>query len=80
MHVVDYAALRRKKTYEAVIERRRELLKVEPYVERAGGGNVDIEVQLMKTGQDMITLLLKMLLQGNLLHRDMCWVEERNGC
>jgi hypothetical protein len=53
-------------TYKSIIQRRRELLQVEPDVECTSRGDIYIKAQLMQALENMITFHLEVLLQGNL--------------
>ena len=53
-------------TYQAVVERCRNLLEVEPDVESTGGWDVDFETHILEALEDMITLGLEVLLEGDL--------------
>ena len=53
-------------THKTVVQRRRQTLEVEPDVECARGRDVDLEVELLKTLQHMVSLHLEVLLEGDL--------------
>ena len=51
---------------EAVVERRRETLEVEPDVEGRGGRDLDFEPDLGEPLKDVVTLHLEVLLESDL--------------
>lgn len=53
-------------TDQAVVKRRGQLFKIEPDVERAGRGYVDVKPELLQARKHMVALLLEVPLQGNL--------------
>ena len=53
-------------TYEAVVQGRGEVLQVQPDVERADGWNVHFQPQLLESLENVISLRLKVLLEGRL--------------
>ena len=53
-------------THQAVVQRSRKFLEVEPNVERALWRDVDFEMKFLKASQDVIALRLEMLLESNL--------------
>lgn len=67
------------KTYQAVVERGRQVLQVEPDVEGRLWGNRDLEAETRKTLEDMVALMLKVLLQSEFFLANMLWVQKRDG-
>ena len=67
------------RAYQAVVERGREVLEVEPDVESRLGWHGDLEAETLQTLEDVVALRLEVPLQGNLLLLDMFRVEEREG-
>ena len=66
-------------THETVIQRRREVLEVEPDVERARRRDVDLEAEVLEALEHVVALRLEVLLQRDLLALDVLRVEEGNG-
>ena len=65
-------------THQTIVQRRRQFLKVEPNVEGAGGRNLDLEVKILETLEDMVTLCFEVLLECELLLLHMLGVEQWN--
>lgn len=53
-------------THQTVIQRGRQLVKVEPDIESAGRRDVDPEAHALQSLEDMVTLHLEVFLQCNL--------------
>ena len=64
---------------QAVVERGRQVLKVEPDVESRDGRDLDLESELLESLEHVIALVLEVLLKGDLLLHDTIGVEKRNG-
>jgi len=64
---------------QAVVERRGEFLEVEPDVERRVGGDGDGEADVLETLEHVVALGLEVLLESDLLLRDMLRVKEGDG-
>ena len=54
-------------THKTVVQCGRYTLEVKPDVESARGRDVDLEVELLKTLQHMVSLHLEVLLEGDFL-------------
>ena len=52
----------RSKTYQAIVQRSRQLVKVKPDIERACRWNVNPEAHALQTLEDMVTLRLEVFL------------------
>jgi hypothetical protein len=59
-------AFETKRTYETVVQRRRKVVQVQPDIERADGGNLDLESKLLESVENVISLRLEVFLQGHL--------------
>src|ERR1700731_2934743 len=57
----------KEETNQTVVERGRELLKVEPYVECARRRDVYVKLQLVQALENMVALRLEVLLKRNLV-------------
>ena len=53
-------------SYQPVVERRRQLLEIQPDIERAVGWYCDVKMELMKARKDMVSFRFEMLLQSDL--------------
>lgn len=69
-------SVKEKGEYQSIVERCRQFLEVEPDVESASGRALDVQVKFVEACKDVITLLLKMFLEGDFLHSDMSRIEE----
>ena len=65
---------------QAVVDWRRELLEVQPDVEGRDRRHVDVQAELVKPLQDVVTLGLEVLLERNLLRVHAVNVEQGNSC
>lgn len=55
-----------KGVYQSIVQRRSQLLKVQPDIEGTGRHDVDVQMELFESLQNVIAFCLEMLLQGNL--------------
>lgn len=53
-------------THQAVVQRGRKLLEIEPNVEGALWRDLDFEMKLLETREDVVALRFEMLLESNL--------------
>jgi hypothetical protein len=77
MHVVHYfdGNFSTRVTHQAVIERRREFLQVEPDIECGVWRDVDIDTESVQTLEDVVTLHLEVSLESQLLLFDVLGVQ-----
>ncbi len=59
-------------SYQPIVERRRQLLEIQPDIERAARWHCDVETELMKARKDMVSFRLEMLLQSDLENYHNC--------
>ena len=69
---------RRNETYQTIVQRGRKVLEIEPDVERRCRRDSYFQTKPSQTLEDVVTLVLEVLLQGQPLLADVFWVEERD--
>ena len=66
-------------THQAIVKGSWQFLEIKPDVESTRGGNVHVEVECMKAGEDVIPLSLEMPLEGNSLLQSTPRFQQRDG-
>jgi len=77
----DYDRLFFQKFFEecqAIVEGMGQRAEIEPDIEGGYRRNGNFEAKFLKTGEDVIALMLEVELQGSPLKGNMGWVEQRN--
>jgi len=67
-------------THQTIIQRRRQLLQIQPNIKRGSRGDVNIQTNIVQALEDVIAFGFEVFLQSDFLFGDVGWLYEVDGC